>query len=75
MFSRFEKDCDVLVRWDADTRMYHIYIRNTPDSLPYDCETIEVFTSQGVIYFLKVLDGMGYQIPEYLYDLLQEAYP
>ena len=75
MFSRFEKDCDVLVRWDTDTRMYHIYIRNTPDSLPYDSETIELFSSQGVAYFLKMLDKMGYLIPYYLYDLLQEAYP
>ena len=75
MFSRFEKDCDVLVRWDEDTRMYSICIRNTPDCLPYDCETIEVFTSQGVIYFLRMLDKMGYQIPDYLYETLQEAYP
>lgn len=75
MFSRFEKDCDVFVRWDADTRMYHIYIRNTPDSLLYDCEEMSLFTAQGAIYFLKVLDKMGYKIPESLYELLQEAYP
>lgn len=75
MYSRFEKDCDVLVRWDIDTRMYHIYIRNTPDCKAYDCETIELYTSQGAIYFLKVLDKMGYQIPDYLYETLQEAYP
>lgn len=75
MYSKFEPDCDVLVRWDIDTRMYHIYIRNTPDSLPYDCETIELFSSQGVVYFLKVLDKMGYLIPDYLYESLQEAYP
>ena len=75
MFSRFDKDCDVLVRWDENTRMYSICIRNTPESKTYDCETIEVFTSQGAIYFLKVLDKMGYLVPDYLYDLLQEAYP
>lgn len=75
MYSKFEPDCDVLVRWDADTRMYSIYIRNTPDSKAYDCETIELFTSQGAIYFLKMLDKMGYLIPDYLYESLQEAYP
>lgn len=47
MFSRFDKDCDVLVRWDADTRMYIIYIRNTPDSLPYECEEMSLFTAKG----------------------------
>lgn len=75
MFSRFEKDCDVLVRWDEDTRMYIIYIRNTPDCKAYDCETMETFTAAGAIYFLKILDKMGYKIPEYLYEMLQEAYP
>lgn len=75
MYSRFEKDCDVLVRWDEDMRMYRIYIRNTPDSLPYDCEEMSLFTAQGAIYFLKVLDKMGYLIPDYLYELLQEVYP
>ena len=75
MFSRFEKDCDVLVRWDEDTRMYSICIRITPDCLPYDCETIELYTSQRAIYFLKALDKMGYQIPDQLYESLQEAYP
>lgn len=75
MFSRFEEDCDVIVRWDEDTRMYHICIRNTPDCLPYDCETIEVYTSQGAIYFLRMLDKMGYLIPDCLYESLQEAYP
>ena len=75
MYSKFEKDCDVLVRWDEDTRMYSIYISNTPNSLPYDCETIELFSSRGVVYFLKVLDKMGYLVPDYLYETLQEAYP
>ena len=75
MFSRFEKDCDVLVRWDADTRMYSIYIRNTPDCKAYDCETLCTFTGAGASYVLKMLDKMGYKIPEYLYEMLQEAYP
>lgn len=75
MFSRFEKDCDVLVRWDADTRMYHIYIRNTPDCLAYDCETLCTFTSAGASHVLKILDKMGYQIPQSLYEMLQEDYP
>lgn len=72
MFSRFEENCDVLVRWDIDTRMYHIYIRNTPDCRAYDCETISLYTAKGCIYFLKQLDKIGYQIPDYLYDLLSE---